>query len=141
MTPVMTPEQVALELLKVAIAAGGGIVELVTEQERKSLEQRIERALAAVKDPIDTTEEDASRRARLEAVLRGEGDDVSVVVNGRPTRLPARAAYEQLVAAAGMSGQPTVVVRGAGSGRTVTPGQVVDLAAGATVNVAHTSNA
>ncbi|MEQ9077237.1 MAG: hypothetical protein RLP09_25485 [Sandaracinaceae bacterium] len=72
MTPVMTPEQVALELLKVAIAAGGGIVELVTEQERKSLEERIDRALAAVRDPIDTTDDDADRRARLEAVLRGE---------------------------------------------------------------------
>lgn len=89
-----------------------------------------------------------SRRERYEreraedmAALDAKHGAVSVILNSRPTQLPARAAYEQLVAAAGMSGQPTVVVRGAGSGRTVTPGQVVDLATGAIVNVVHTSNA
>lgn len=70
----MNGAQVALELLELALKAGGGIVELITEKERASLEERIARARASIKDPIDTTATDAARRAELERVLRG-GDD------------------------------------------------------------------
>lgn len=62
---------VGLELLEAALKAGAGIVELVTERDRKDLEERIARAKAAVKDPIDTTEADTARRAELERILRG----------------------------------------------------------------------
>lgn len=67
----MTEAQIALELLELALKAGGGIVEMITEKERASLEERIARARAAIKDPIDTTADDAARRAELARVLRG----------------------------------------------------------------------
>ncbi|MEQ9074087.1 MAG: hypothetical protein RLP09_09540 [Sandaracinaceae bacterium] len=116
-----------VETVAEIIAAGASAAEAEAVV-RKDIQSRVERY------ERERDEDEAALDAK-------HGGDVSVVLNGRPTRLPARAAYEQLVAAAGMSGQPTVVVRGAGAGRTVTPGQVVDLAAGATVNVAHTSHA
>lgn len=34
---------------------------------------RLERARAAIRDPIDPTPADTARRARLERILRGEG--------------------------------------------------------------------
>lgn len=67
----MTEAQIALELLELAIKAGGGIVEMITEQERASLEERIARARASIKDPINTSADDAARRAELERVLKG----------------------------------------------------------------------
>ncbi len=69
----MTEAQIALELLELALKAGGGIVELITEKERASLEERIARAREAIRDPKDTSADDATRRAELERILRGEG--------------------------------------------------------------------
>jgi len=89
-----------------------------------------------------------SRRERYEreraedvAALDAKHAGVSVVVNGRRVEVPARATYEQLVAAAGSAGQPTVIVRGAGESKSVLPGQTTHLFADAIVNVAHTGDA
>lgn len=68
----MTGEAVALALLKLALATAPKIVELVTGQKAADLEARIERARVAIKDPIDTTVEDAARDAELERIIRGE---------------------------------------------------------------------
>lgn len=80
-------EQIALEVLKVVIATGGGIVELVTEKDRAELEERIRRAELAIKDPIDTTADDAARRQRLEAILGG--GDPGTRPTEPPTPIPA----------------------------------------------------
>lgn len=93
---------------------------------RKDIQSRIERY----------EREKAEDMAALE---RKHG--VTVTLNGRATQLPSRATYEQIVAAAGMSGQPTVLVRGAGASRTVTPGEAAELVTDAIVNVAHTGDA
>lgn len=115
-----------VETVAELIAAGASAAEAEAVV-RKDIQSRVERY--------------ERERAEDEAALDAKHGAVSVILNSRPTQIPARAAYEQLVAAAGMSGQPTVVVRGAGAGRTVTPGQVIDLATGAIVNVAHTDGA
>lgn len=69
----MNGTMIALELLELALKAGGGIVELVTEKERASLEERIARARATIKDPADTSAADAARRVELERILGGDG--------------------------------------------------------------------
>jgi len=46
---------------------------LVTDAERKTLEQRIARARAAIKDPINVAAGTAAMRSALERALRGEG--------------------------------------------------------------------
>jgi hypothetical protein len=62
-----------LDLLQFALGASSKIEGLVADEERRSIEERIARARAAIADPIDPSEDDAARRARLERILRGEG--------------------------------------------------------------------
>ena len=47
------------------------LLEAITGLDGPTLAERIERARAAVKDPIDPSEEDAARRMRLERAIRG----------------------------------------------------------------------
>lgn len=68
----MNEAMIAIKLLELALEASEGIDGLVTESERRSLQERIDRARAEIRRPIDTSEDDAARRARLDAVLRGE---------------------------------------------------------------------
>lgn len=136
----MDGTMVAIELLELALKAGGGIVELITEKERASLEERIARARAGIKDPADTSADDASRRAELERILRG--GTVSIVVNGRTVDAPVRLTYEHAVSLAGLQGTPTVTFRrsldGVGELR---PGQHVRVKAGTVIDATHTSRA
>ncbi len=68
----MTPEAIALRLLEMALAVAPAIVEVITDRDRVDIDARIERARVAVLDPIDTTADDAARRAELERVIGGE---------------------------------------------------------------------
>lgn len=64
---------VALDALGALVRSAPEIIELVTGQDRLTLEQRIERAREAIKDPGDPSADDAARRAELERIIRGEG--------------------------------------------------------------------
>lgn len=70
----MNEAMIALDLLELALKAGGGIFEMIAEKDRKTLEERIARAREAIKEPVDTNESDAERRAKLERILRGEDE-------------------------------------------------------------------
>lgn len=65
--------QVAGEILAGLIRVAPDFVELLTGVDRKTLEERIARARAAIEDPIDTSADDAVRRAELERIVRGDG--------------------------------------------------------------------
>jgi len=69
----MSPEQIAIEALKLALAASSAITGLITDAEKRTLEERIARAEAAIKDPINVSADDAVRKAALERAIRGEG--------------------------------------------------------------------
>ena len=70
----MNEAMIALDLLELALKAGGGIFEMIAEKDRKTLEERIALAREAIKEPVDTNESDAARRAKLERILRGEDE-------------------------------------------------------------------
>lgn len=61
----------ALKLLEAALDIGEGIVGAIMEKDEADLRERIEKARAAIKDPIDTSAADSARRAELERVLKG----------------------------------------------------------------------
>jgi len=69
----MSPEQIASEALKLALAASSASTGLITDAEKRTLEERIARAEAAIKDPINVSADDAVRKAALERAIRGEG--------------------------------------------------------------------
>ena len=68
----MNAASAALEIFSGLLRLAPDIVELITGEDRLTLEGRIKRARAAVLSPIDSTEEDSVRRARLVAIIRGE---------------------------------------------------------------------
>lgn len=68
----MTGEEVALTVLSALVRTAPVIVEVVTGVGARELEERIARARAAIRDPIDPSADDAERRRRLEAAIRGE---------------------------------------------------------------------
>ncbi len=113
-----------------------GVAELIAAGMSASEAEKVVR-----KDIQSRIERYEREKAEDEAALERKHAGVSVVVNGRRVEVPARATYEQLVAAAGSAGQPTVIVRGAGESKSVLPGQTTHLFADAIVNVAHTGDA
>lgn len=71
--------------------------------------------------------------------------DVDVTINGERRKISgAKVMYEHLVELAGMKGNPSVTVRfgdRSREGTIVSPGKLVELDAGAMINVVHTGNA
>jgi len=66
-------ETIVLEVFAGLLKAAPVLIEVITGQDRKTLEERIERARASVHDPIDTSSADAARRAELERIVHGAG--------------------------------------------------------------------
>lgn len=67
--------KVAIDILLALIQASpaiGELLESLTGESKKTLEQRLHRARDAIEDPIDTTPGDVARRAELERILRGD---------------------------------------------------------------------
>lgn len=56
-----------------SVPAFAELLEGLTGESRETLVERLERARAQVKDPIDVAAPDAARRAELERILRGRG--------------------------------------------------------------------
>lgn len=69
----MTGAGIAIELFAALVKAAPEVVELITGVDRVTLEERIERARGAIKDPVDPSADDAARRAELERIVRGDG--------------------------------------------------------------------
>jgi hypothetical protein len=61
------------DALEGALKLAGTIEGLVSESERKSIQERIDRGRAAIKDPIAVSADDAARKEALERAIRGEG--------------------------------------------------------------------
>ena len=64
-------ETIVLEVFAGLLKAAPVLIEVITGQGRKTLEERIERARSAIKDPIDPSADDAARRAELERIVHG----------------------------------------------------------------------
>lgn len=67
---------------------------------------------------------------------------VNVKLNGADVKLPARVSFDQVVEAAGLTGNPSITVKGAGSrGFIFSPTHTRDLSEGDIINAVHTGNA
>lgn len=69
----MNEAVLAIKILELGLLAAEKIEGLVTDAERRSIQERIDRAKASIKDPIDPSDDDKARRERLERAIRGEG--------------------------------------------------------------------
>lgn len=68
----MNELMIALKVLELGLEAADAIEGLVSDAEKKSIRERIARARSEIQKPIDTSDDDTARRARLEAALRGD---------------------------------------------------------------------
>lgn len=72
----MSAAKTAIDVLLALLQASPAFAELIeslTGQSTATVVERLKRARAAIKDPIDPAPADAARRAELERILRGEG--------------------------------------------------------------------
>lgn len=72
----MSAAKTAIDVLLALLQASPAFAELIeslTGQSKATIVERLKRARAAIKDPIDTAPADATRRAELERILRGDG--------------------------------------------------------------------
>jgi hypothetical protein len=69
---VSTGIDVLIALIK-TVPAIAELFEGLTGESAETVLERLERARAKVRDPIDTTPDDITRRAELERILRGGG--------------------------------------------------------------------
>ncbi len=72
----MSAAKTAIDVLLALLQASPAFAELIeslTGQSKATIVERLKRARVAIKDPIDTAPADATRRAELERILRGDG--------------------------------------------------------------------
>lgn len=71
----MSVAAVAIQVVKGLVESAPAVGELIASiagTTRAELSARLDRAEAAIQDPIDPSTDDAARTARLESILRGE---------------------------------------------------------------------
>lgn len=67
----------AIDIVLALIRSSKSIADVISTlagQDTATVEARLERARAAIKDPISTDAEDKAHRSELDAILRGDGD-------------------------------------------------------------------
>ena len=70
----MSLSRIAIDIVHGLVEASDEVADVIASlagTSRRDVRERLQRARAAIKDPIDTTAGDAARRAELERILRG----------------------------------------------------------------------